>query len=105
MHCQQNIKICCLHVSAFGKSYHQVIKNKKERQSKYNPVEWLYWYYLHVWWWPLTKAEQVQHSHHAEIPIKNSQSHRKCTAVCNKSYSTYRSQHPLRKWRHPWKNQ
>jgi hypothetical protein len=49
--------------------------------------------------------QQVQHSRHAEIPIQNSQSHSKCTPVCHKSYSTYRFQHPLRKWRHPWKNQ
>jgi len=39
--------------------------------------------------------QQVQHSHHAEIPIQTSQSHSKCTLVCNKSYSTYRFQHPL----------
>jgi len=44
-------------------------------------------------------------SHHAEIPIQNSQSHSKCTLVCNKSYSTHRLQHPLRTWRHPSKNQ
>jgi len=49
--------------------------------------------------------QQVQHIHHAEIPIQNSQSHNKFTLVCNKSYSTYRLKHPLRKWRHPWKNQ
>jgi len=41
--------------------------------------------------------QQVQHCHHAEIPIQNSQSHNKCTPVCNKSYSTHRLQHPLRK--------
>ena len=41
--------------------------------------------------------QQVQHSHHAEIPIQNSQSHSKYTLACNKSYSTYRLQHPLRK--------
>ena len=41
--------------------------------------------------------QQVQHSHHAEIPIQNSQSHSKCTPVSNKSYTTYRLQHPLRK--------
>ena len=41
--------------------------------------------------------QQVQHSHHAEIPIQNSQSHSKCTPVCNKSYSTCRLQHTLRK--------
>ena len=29
--------------------------------------------------------QQVQHNH-AEIPIQNSQSHSKCTPVCNKSY-------------------
>jgi len=29
--------------------------------------------------------QQVKHSHHAEIPIQNSQSHSKCTPVCNKS--------------------
>jgi len=39
---------------------------------------------------------QVQHSHHVEIPIQNSQSRSKCTLVRNKSYSTYRLQHPLR---------
>ena len=33
--------------------------------------------------------QQVQHSHHAEIPIQNSQSHSKCTPLRNKSYSTY----------------
>ena len=32
-------------------------------------------------------------SHHAEIPIQNSQNHTKCTPACNKSYSTYRLQH------------
>ena len=41
--------------------------------------------------------QQVQHSHHAEIPNQNSQSRSKSTPVCNKSYSTYRLQHPLRK--------
>ena len=40
--------------------------------------------------------QQIQHSHHAEIPIQNSQSHSKYTPVCNKSYSTYRIQHHLR---------
>ena len=45
--------------------------------------------------------QQVQHSRHAEISIQNSQSHSKCTLVCNKLYSTYRLQHPLRKGRHP----
>jgi len=50
-------------------------------------------------------CQQVQHIRHAEIPIQNSQTHSKCTLVCKKSYSTYRLQHPLRKWRHPWKNQ
>jgi hypothetical protein len=49
--------------------------------------------------------QQVQHSYHAEIPIHNSQSHSKCTLLCNKSYSTYRIRHPLCKWRHPLKNQ
>jgi hypothetical protein len=29
--------------------------------------------------------QQVQHSHHADSPIQNSQSHSKCTLVCNKS--------------------
>jgi len=42
------------------------------------------------------RRQQIQHSHHAEIPIQNSQSHSKCTLVCNKSYSTYRLQHSLR---------
>jgi len=49
--------------------------------------------------------QEVQHSHHAQIPIQNSQSHNKCTPVCNKWYSTYILQQPLRKWRHPWKTQ
>jgi len=35
----------------------------------------------------------VQHSHHAEIPIQNSQSHSKCTLVCNKSYAPHSLQH------------
>ena len=39
--------------------------------------------------------QQVQHSHHAEISIQNSQSHSKCTPVCNKSYASHRLQHPL----------
>jgi len=41
--------------------------------------------------------QQVQHSQHTEIPIQNSQSHSKCTLICDKSYPTYRLQHPLRK--------
>jgi len=49
--------------------------------------------------------QQVQHSHHADIPTQNSQSHSKCTPICNKSYSTHRFQHPLHKWHNPWKNQ
>jgi hypothetical protein len=49
--------------------------------------------------------QQVQNSRHAEIPIQNSQSHNKWTPVRNKSYFTYRFQHPLRKRHHPWKNQ
>ena len=32
-----------------------------------------------------------------KIPFQNSQSHSKCTPICNKSYSTYRLQHHLRK--------
>ena len=39
--------------------------------------------------------QKVQHNH-AEIPIQNSQSHSKCTVLCNKSYCTYRLQHHLR---------
>jgi hypothetical protein len=46
-------------------------------------------------------ASQVKHSHHAEIPIQNSQNSTKCTKLCNKSYSTYTLQHPLSKQRHP----
>jgi hypothetical protein len=34
--------------------------------------------------------QKDQNSHHAEIPIQNSQSRNKCTPVCNKSYCTYR---------------
>jgi hypothetical protein len=41
--------------------------------------------------------QQVQNSHHAEIPIQNSQIHNKCTLVCNKSYAPHRLQHPLRR--------
>ena len=51
--------------------------------------------------WTVGLRQQVQHIHHAEIPLQNSQSHSKCTPLCNKSYSTYRLQHLLRKWRHP----
>ena len=50
-------------------------------------------------------TSQVQHNHHAEITVQNSQSHSKSTLVYKKSHSTYRLQHPLRKWCHPWKNQ
>ena len=39
--------------------------------------------------------QQIQHSHHAEIPIQNSQSHSKCTLLCNRSYAPHRLQHPL----------
>ena len=39
--------------------------------------------------------QQFQHSYNAEIPIQNSQSHNKCPLICNKSYSTYRLQHPI----------
>jgi len=45
--------------------------------------------------WTVGLYQQVQHSHHAEIPNQNSQSHSKCTPVCNKSYSTKRFQQPL----------
>jgi len=41
--------------------------------------------------------QQVQHSHHAEIPIQNSQNYSKCTVLYNKSYSTYRLHQLLRK--------
>jgi hypothetical protein len=41
--------------------------------------------------------QRVQQSHHAEIPIQNSQNRINCTPVGNKSYPTYRPQHPLRK--------
>ena len=40
--------------------------------------------------------QQVQHIHHAEIPIQNSQSHSKCTPLCNKLYTPHSVQHPLR---------
>jgi hypothetical protein len=39
--------------------------------------------------------QQVQHIRHAQSPIRKSQSHRKYTSVCNKSYSTHRLQHHL----------
>jgi hypothetical protein len=45
--------------------------------------------------------QPVQHSHHAEIPVQNSQSHSKYTPVRNKLYSTYRLQLSLLKLRHP----
>ena len=48
--------------------------------------------------------QQVEHRHHAEIPIQNSQSHTKCTMLFDKSFSTYRLKHLLRNWRHPRKN-
>jgi len=57
--------------------------------SIYKPI-WNYGIKL----WVL--RQQVQQSHHAEIPIQNPQRHSKCTPVCNKSYPTYRLQHPLR---------
>jgi len=41
--------------------------------------------------------QQGRHSHHAEIPIQNSQNHSKCTLVCNRSYVPHGLQHPLRK--------
>jgi len=41
--------------------------------------------------------QQVQHSHHAETLIQSSQIHSKCTLIRNKSNSTHRLQHPLRK--------
>ena len=44
----------------------------------------------------LGMRQQVQHSHNADIPIQNSQSHNKYTPVCNKSYAPHRLQHPLR---------
>ena len=47
--------------------------------------------------------QQVQHSHHAQIP--NLQLSEPQQMHPGKSYSTYRLQHHLRKWRHPWKNQ
>jgi len=37
-------------------------------------------------------AGKVQHSHHEEFPIQNSQHRNNCTLLCNKSYSTYRIQ-------------
>ena len=52
---------------------------------------------MELWNKNVALCHQVQHSHHAEIPIQNSQSHSKFTPMCNKSYSTYRIQHPLRK--------
>jgi len=41
--------------------------------------------------------QKVQYSHHADIPIQNSQSNKKCPLVCHKSFSTYRLQRLLRK--------
>ena len=48
---------------------------------------------MELWKRAVGLHQQVQHSHHAEMPIQNSQSHSKCTLACNKSYSTYRLQH------------
>jgi hypothetical protein len=44
--------------------------------------------YMELWNRTVGLHQQVQHGHQAEIPIQNSQSHCKCTLVCNKSYST-----------------
>ena len=48
--------------------------------------------------------QQIQRSNHREITIKNPQNHSKCSLFCNKSYTPYRPQHPLRKWGHQRKN-
>ena len=44
--------------------------------------------------------QQIQHSNHTEITIKNPQNHNKFSLVYNKSYTPYRPQHPLRKRGH-----
>ena len=48
-----------------------------------------------LWNRTVVLCQQVQHNHHAEIPIKNPQSHSKCTVICNKPHSPHRLQHPL----------
>jgi len=52
---------------------------------------------MELWNRTVGLQQQDQHSHHAQIPIQNSQSHRKCNLVCNKSYAPHRLQHLLRK--------
>jgi len=52
---------------------------------------------MELWNRTVGLRQQFQHSHHAEITIQNSQSHNKCTPVCNKSYAPRRLQHRLRK--------
>ena len=52
---------------------------------------------MELWNKTVGLRQQIQHSHHADIPIQNIYSHNKCTPICNKSYSTYRLQHSLHK--------
>jgi hypothetical protein len=64
-----------------GKKCHLSIENKL---LVYKAVTRPIWSYGIELWGCASKSDI---SHHAEIPIQNSQSHRKCTPVCNKSYS------------------
>jgi hypothetical protein len=71
-------------------------KSHLSRENKlliYEAVIKLIWSYEIELWSCASKSN----SHHAEIPIQNSQSHSKCTLVCNKSYAPHRFRHPLRK--------
>ena len=60
-------------------------------------------YHSHIELWGCASKSNIIILQRCQSKI--SQSHSKCTLECNKSYSTYRLQHPLRKRRHPRKNQ
>ena len=54
--------------------------------------------------WGCASKSNIVIMHRSQSKILRTISHNKCTPVCNKSYAPHRLQHPLRKWRHPWKN-
>ena len=55
--------------------------------------------------WGCASKSNIVIMHRSQSKILRAISHNKCTPVCNKSYAPHRLQHPLRNWRHPWKNQ
>jgi hypothetical protein len=73
-----------------GKKFHLSIENKLLIHKAVIKTKWSYGIEL---WGCANKSKIVI----MQITIQNSQSHSKCTPVCNKSYSTYRLQHSLRK--------